>query len=481
MVGAVALVANLVVALVLLTSQRRLNVTRFLMCNLAFADFILGLYIFILTCVSAVTRGDYHNYVQQWQNGAGCKILGFLAVFSSELSLFTLVMMTIERFYAIVHAMHMNARLSFRKTVRFMIGGWIFALVMAVVPLTGVSGYSKVAICLPFDVSDATSTAYVAFLLLVNGASFISVMYLYSRMLYVVVSGGDMEGAPKRNDSKVAKRMAILVFTDMLCWAPIAFFGLLAAFGQTLLTVTQSKILLVFFFPINSICNPFLYAFFTKAFKRELFTALSRIGFCKFRALKYNGTLSSFLYSRSRRHHSTVNAEHSTPKSKHASTMSLRQSHQDLYRKESKTAESLNGICNAGFNAHEETRTSPGSVRYVRSPTGSDQVFFPTTPKATETKDSPKSIIKKSVFPKDDAQLAGSDTLEKKTTESPPLKEKRLKKVSIVDSQRGVFPKDDIELVERHTLEKEENKKDTTDVQDKKTKKVSNVNPTMEE
>ena len=52
MVGSVALIANLVVVVVMLSSDRRLNVHRFLMCNMAFADFCLGLYIFLLVLVA---------------------------------------------------------------------------------------------------------------------------------------------------------------------------------------------------------------------------------------------------------------------------------------------------------------------------------------------------------------------------------------------------------------------------------------------
>ena len=54
------------------------------------------------------------------------------------------------------------------------------------------------------------------------------------------------------NDMTIAKRMALLVFTDFACWAPIAFFGLTALTGTPLISVTHSKILLVFFFPLNS-------------------------------------------------------------------------------------------------------------------------------------------------------------------------------------------------------------------------------------
>lgn len=416
LVGLVALLSNLVVGVVLITSQRRLNVTRFLMCNLAFADFCLGLYIFVLTCFSIETHGEYYNYVRLWQHGVGCKILGFLAVFSSELSLFTLVVMTVERFYAIVYAMQLNARLSFRWAVRVMLCGWAFAVIIAVLPLIGASSYDKVAVCLPFDVTNAGSTVYVSFLLLLNGCSFVLVVYLYTRMLMVVVKGGDMEGAPKRNDKKVAKRMALLVFTDMACWAPIAFFGLLAAFGAPLISVTESKILLVFFFPINSVCNPFLYAFFTKAFKREFYALLSRFGFCKLRALKYNGTLSSVLYSRSRRNQTYSNDDKlkristvSSPTQndfKRISTISspsfndFKQSNVDLVGKTRENNESIqmNGISNVAYSPDSSQTTPRTTAKFVksRSEAEDDEVFIPSmSPKPSSATNSPKSTLKK--------------------------------------------------------------------------------------
>lgn len=320
MVGSVALVANLVVVVVMLTSDRRLNVHRFLMSNLAFADFCLGLYIFILVCVSLDTSGEYYNHVKAWQYGAGCKIAGFLAVFSTELSVYTLTVITIERFFAIVYAMEVNTRLSLRKAVKVMIAGWLLSLLMAILPLVGVNSYHSVAICLPFDSDTKGALVYVAMVLVLNFGTFLVIAGLYAKMFHVVVGPGPMEGAPQRNDAKVAKRMALLVFTDFVCWTPIALFGLLAAFGTPLIKVEESKFLLVFFFPLNSLCNPFLYAFFTKAFKREFFSLLSRFGFCHTRALHYKGTLSSLIYSRSRTKRSTI-AEDDT-RSKRISTIS---------------------------------------------------------------------------------------------------------------------------------------------------------------
>ena len=50
----------------------------------------------------------------KWQTSPGCLMAGFLGVLSSELSVFTLTVITLERFYAITHAMHLNKRLSIR-------------------------------------------------------------------------------------------------------------------------------------------------------------------------------------------------------------------------------------------------------------------------------------------------------------------------------------------------------------------------------
>ena len=53
-----------------------------------------------------------------------------------------------------------------------MCGGWSFALIMAALPLFGVSGYWKYAVCLPFETEDPLSLGYVVFLMLINGVAF---------------------------------------------------------------------------------------------------------------------------------------------------------------------------------------------------------------------------------------------------------------------------------------------------------------------
>ncbi|KAJ3659308.1 hypothetical protein Zmor_011004 [Zophobas morio] len=204
-------------------------------------------------------------YAIPWQMSAGCQLSGFLGVLSSELSVYTLAVITLERNYAITHAMHLNKRLSLKHAGYIMICGWSFAIVMGLLPLFSVSDYRKFAVCLPFETKDAASLTYVVFLMFINGVAFLILMGCYLKM-YCAIRGSQ---AWNSNDSRIAKRMALLVFTDFLCWSPIAFFSLTAAFGLQLISLEQAKVFTVFVLPLNSCCNPFLYAILTKQFKKD--------------------------------------------------------------------------------------------------------------------------------------------------------------------------------------------------------------------
>jgi len=73
----------------------------------------------------------------------GCNVAGFLTVFSSQLSIFTLCVITLERWFAITYAIDLNKRLRLGAAAHVMAAGWIYALTMAILPLAGVSSYSS--------------------------------------------------------------------------------------------------------------------------------------------------------------------------------------------------------------------------------------------------------------------------------------------------------------------------------------------------
>ncbi|XP_028352054.1 thyrotropin receptor isoform X4 [Physeter macrocephalus] len=285
-VSLLALLGNVFVLVILLTSHYKLTVPRFLMCNLAFADFCMGMYLLLIASVDLYTQSEYYNHAIDWQTGPGCNTAGFFTVFASELSVYTLTVITLERWYAITFAMRLDRKIRLRHACAIMVGGWICCFLLALLPLVGISSYAKVSICLPMDTETPLALAYIILVLLLNIVAFIIVCSCYVK-IYITVRNPQYN--PGDKDTKIAKRMAVLIFTDFMCMAPISFYALSALMNKPLITVTNSKILLVLFYPLNSCANPFLYAIFTNAFQRDVFILLSKFGICKRQAQAYRG------------------------------------------------------------------------------------------------------------------------------------------------------------------------------------------------
>ncbi|XP_030713577.1 follicle-stimulating hormone receptor isoform X2 [Globicephala melas] len=289
-ISVLAITGNILVLLILITSQYKLTVPRFLMCNLAFADLCIGIYLLLIASVDIHTKSQYHNYAIDWQTGAGCDAAGFFTVFASELSVYTLTAITLERWHTITHAMQLERKVQLRHAASVMLVGWIFACAVALFPIFGISSYMKVSICLPMDIDSPLSQLYVMSLLVLNVLAFVVICGCYTH-IYLTVRNSNITSSS--SDTKIAKRMAMLIFTDFLCMAPISFFAISASLKVPLITVSKSKILLVLFYPINSCANPFLYAIFTKNFRRDFFILLSKSGCYEMQAQTYRTETSS--------------------------------------------------------------------------------------------------------------------------------------------------------------------------------------------
>ncbi|EDS29895.1 leucine-rich transmembrane protein [Culex quinquefasciatus] len=288
-----AVFGNVAVLVVLFSNRTDMSVPKFLICHLAFADLCMGLYLLLIASIDAHSMGEYFNFAFDWQYGSGCKVAGFLTVFASHLSIFTLTIVTLERWFAITHAIYLNKRIKLSAATYIMIAGWIYSIVMAALPLVGISNYSSTSICLPMEARDSWDISYLLTVLGINGLAFVIIVICYAQ-IYLSLGKETRQAARTASSGEmtVAKKMALLVFTNFACWAPIAFFGLTAIAGYPLIDVTKSKILLVFFYPLNSCANPYLYAILTMQYRKDLFMLLSNYGICTQRAQQYKMTYS---------------------------------------------------------------------------------------------------------------------------------------------------------------------------------------------
>ncbi|XP_049817141.1 follicle-stimulating hormone receptor-like [Aethina tumida] len=283
-----AVVGNLAVIIVVLFSGTEINVSRFLICNLAFADFCMGLYLLLIASMDMHSVGTYFNFAFDWQYGLGCQLAGFLTVFASHLSIFTLTVVTLERWFAITYAIHLTRRIRIGAAAKTMLGGWFYSFLIAALPILGVSNYSSTSICLPMEVNTVIDQAYLYAIIIVNGLAFVLIVFCYAQIYFSL--GYETRRANTKGEMTIAKKMALLIFTDFATWAPIAFFGLTALTGYPLIGVTRSKILLVFFYPLNACANPYLYALMTAQYRKDLLQMISRIGLWKSQARNYTVT-----------------------------------------------------------------------------------------------------------------------------------------------------------------------------------------------
>ncbi|CAG9811298.1 unnamed protein product [Chironomus riparius] len=282
-----SVVGNVAVLIVLLSNQSEITVPKLLVCNLAFADLCIGVYLFLIALIDLYSTNEYFNYAFDWQYGIGCKSAGFLNVFAAHLSIFTLTIITIERWFAITKAVFINRRLKKRTAIYIMICGWIYSIIMAILPLFGISNYSSTSICIPMELNDLPDKFYLITAVVLNSLGFIVVVVCYIQ-IYLNLGNQDFTKPHASNrDMVVAKKMALLVFTNFACLAPIIFFTIFALAGHSLITVTQSKFIIVFFYPLNSCANPYLYAILTSQYRRDAIMLVSKLGIFKNYANRY--------------------------------------------------------------------------------------------------------------------------------------------------------------------------------------------------
>ena len=303
-----AVIANLAVLFVMIVSKEKLEVPHFFICNLAFADFLLGVYLAFLGAVDIRTRGKgFYKSALPWQTGPGCKTAGFIAIFSSELSVFILTFLTLERLHTIAYSFK-SGRLRLRNATIIVFICWILAGILAALPLFDVNTYSDVAVCLPFRLSNIRDKLFIALLLTVNLTAFFIILssYLHILRLFCRSRASCTEQGNKREKIVISFKMGMLVLTNLICWLPLAVVGYAAIVDQHIIDFTIAKFFIILIFPINACLNPFIYSIFTKQF-------LSRVrGLCKRRDTMQHVSNNNSFYRLSFRRNSIASAASDT-------------------------------------------------------------------------------------------------------------------------------------------------------------------------
>ncbi|GFS52310.1 relaxin receptor 1 [Nephila pilipes] len=66
--------------------------------NLAIADFLMCLYLFVIAGHDVAFRGEYIRHDVSWRHSWQCTFAGMLSTLSSEASIFIMVIITVDRY-----------------------------------------------------------------------------------------------------------------------------------------------------------------------------------------------------------------------------------------------------------------------------------------------------------------------------------------------------------------------------------------------
>jgi len=278
----VDLVGNTMVILVVLLNESMKTPVNYLLVNLAVADILVGVFFVIQSIITpALTHPE---------NKTGdflCKFVtgGILGWVGAVASVFSLVAIAIERYYAVMFPHSQRGKLTKTKITIFAIVSWVLALLWAGVGFfTTVYSKDKKSCDLSWS-KEIYANVYTVGWTLVAGVMPLGIMgFLYARVVHRLWFTNQerevTQMALLRHRKRVTKLVIAVTMVYALCWVPeltIYFLGFTGAIQlQTIHFNIASA--LVFF---NSTINPVVYALQSSIFRghlRDLICACCRKG-----------------------------------------------------------------------------------------------------------------------------------------------------------------------------------------------------------
>lgn len=269
------LVGNSLVILVILKSRSLRTPMNYLLLNLAVADLMMGVSMFprfILSDTFVHPRGRAGDVL--------CKIVmaGNLGWIGAISSIFSLVLISLERYYVIMKPLSIRHRITTKKLKTLVPISWTAAVIF-VIPIFYISHFDEdLGMCNHTWSAAWLAHSYDFLWLLVAGILPTSIMLaLYSRVAYFLWFESNHAGdnvtlqAVRRSRKKVTITMLTLSTVYALSWLPDLLMHVISnALPKQFSLDHPAHTVAIYLVVVNSSVNPVVYAFRFEQFKREL-------------------------------------------------------------------------------------------------------------------------------------------------------------------------------------------------------------------
>ncbi|XP_033840816.1 urotensin-2 receptor [Periophthalmus magnuspinnatus] len=237
--------------------------------NLALADLL-----YLLTIPSVVCT----HFLGGWYFGnAGCKILISIDFLTMHASIFTLTIMSTERYFAVLKPLDTVKRSkSYRKAIALLV--WVASLVLTLPMIVSIElmTVGNKTMCLP-TLSPISYKVYITLLFctsIVAPGLIIGYLYIQLARTYWVSQTETFKQTKKLPNQKVLYLIFTIVLLFWACFLPFWVWQLLCQFHPSLSLSNRAKrninYLTTCLTYSNSCINPFLYTLLTKNYKEYL-------------------------------------------------------------------------------------------------------------------------------------------------------------------------------------------------------------------
>ncbi|KAI4503850.1 hypothetical protein M0802_001253 [Mischocyttarus mexicanus] len=279
MIGILGLIGNTLVVIVVAANPGMRSTTNILIINLAVADLL-----FVIFCIP-FTATDF--VLPYWPFGnVWCKIVQYLIIVTAYASVYTLVLMSLDRYLAVVHPI---TSMSWRTENNAILAiGIAWAVIFALsTPALVIHGEDME------DWSSENSTAcrilpqydwsffQVSFFLTSYLLPLTLICVFYVCMLVRLWRGARVSAESRRGRRRVTRLVLVVVGVFAICWCPIQVILVTKSLDRyplksvTIIIQIVSHILAY----TNSCVNPILYAFLSDNFRK----AFRKIIYCRSR------------------------------------------------------------------------------------------------------------------------------------------------------------------------------------------------------
>ncbi|XP_061391039.1 uncharacterized protein LOC133326398 [Musca vetustissima] len=308
LVAICAVIGNLMVIVVFHRERKLRRRTNYYIVSLAIADFLvgsLGVPFAILASIGLPT------------NLHACLFTMSLLVVLCTISIFCLVAVSVDRYWAILYPMAYSRNVRTRTAIVIISMCWLAGAIVGFLPLFGWhAAVDTNQACLFVEVMDYNYLVFLYFATIITPA--LLMMAFYAHIYKVIIKqvrqivtmnpmgdtsrrsstaqihnnngssitgrgpchGGTMLrvlGAARKRDVKATQNLSIIVLFFMICWIPLYTINCIQAFCPTCSIHPKLTLFCIILSHLNSAVNPILYAYHLKDFRLAMKNLILRV------------------------------------------------------------------------------------------------------------------------------------------------------------------------------------------------------------